>query len=95
MAHTYEELKKKTVAELRDIAATIQHEAVQGYTQLNKEHLIVALCTALQIPMHEHKKKRQEAIAAGDHAALKVIRREYHHWKHKLRVDARRPEPAN
>ena len=29
MAHTYEELKKKTVAELRDIAAGIEDEAVK------------------------------------------------------------------
>jgi len=54
MAHTYEELKHKTIAELRDIAKDIDHEAVKGYTQLNKEHLIPALCTALGIPTHEH-----------------------------------------
>ena len=39
MAYTYDELKHKTVAELRDIAVGIEHEALQGYTQLNKEHL--------------------------------------------------------
>jgi hypothetical protein len=54
MAHTFEELKKKTVAELREIAAGIEHEAVQGYTQLNKEHLLAALCKALAIDMHAH-----------------------------------------
>jgi hypothetical protein len=54
MAHTYEELKHKTIAELRDIAKDVDHEAVKGYTQLNKEHLIPALCTALGIPTHEH-----------------------------------------
>src|SRR5918999_2917637 len=51
---TYEQLRHKTLAELRDIAKDIEHEAVQGYTQLNKEHLIVALCKALNIDMHEH-----------------------------------------
>ena len=56
MAHTYEELKKKTVAELRDIAAEIQHEALQGYSQLNKEHLLVQLCKALNISMLSHHK---------------------------------------
>jgi hypothetical protein len=55
MAHTYEELKKKTVAELREIAAGIQDEAVQGYSQLNKEHLLVAVCKALKIETHAHK----------------------------------------
>jgi len=54
MAHTFEELKKKTVAELRDIAAGMDDEAVQGYTQLNKEHLLEALCKALNIDMHVH-----------------------------------------
>jgi DNA-binding IclR family transcriptional regulator len=54
MAYTYDELKKKTVAELREIAKDIEHEAVQGYTQLNKEHLLDALCQALAIDKHEH-----------------------------------------
>ncbi len=54
MAYTYQELRHKTLAELRDIAKDIEHEAVQGYTQLNKEHLAVAICKALNIDMHEH-----------------------------------------
>jgi len=54
MDHTYENLKKKTVAELREIAKGIQHEAVQGYTQLNKEHLLLAVCKALNIDTHAH-----------------------------------------
>lgn len=54
MEHTYEELKKQTVAQLREIASGIEHEAVQGYTQLNKEHLLAALCKALNIDMREH-----------------------------------------
>lgn len=54
MAYTYEELKTKTVAQLREIAASSQHEAVQGYTQLNKEHLLAAICKAFNIEMHEH-----------------------------------------
>jgi len=54
MAYTYEELKKKTVAELRDIAKAQSDEAVQGYTQLNKDHLLVALCKAFGLDMHDH-----------------------------------------
>ena len=50
---TYEQLKHKTVAELREMAKGIEHEAVQGYTQMNKEHLIAALSKALGI-QHEH-----------------------------------------
>ena len=113
MAHTYEELKKKTLAELREIAKETDHEAVKGFTQMNKDHLLPALCTAFGIDarehhvahgaekehararMHELKKKRQAALAAGDHDLVKSIRREYHHWNHKLRVDARRVEPSH
>ncbi|HEY2964087.1 MAG TPA: hypothetical protein VGJ37_16825 [Pyrinomonadaceae bacterium] len=53
MAYTYEQLKHKTLAELRDIAKDSDHEAVQGYTQMNKEHLLGALAKALGI-QHEH-----------------------------------------
>ena len=54
MAYHFDELKHKTVAELREIAAGLDHEAVKGYTQLNKEHLLAAICTALNIDMHIH-----------------------------------------
>jgi hypothetical protein len=56
MAYTYDELKHKTVAELREIAAgaEAEHEELRGYTQLNKEHLVAALCRALGIEMHHH-----------------------------------------
>ena len=52
--HTYEEIKHMTVAQLRELASGIEHEAVQGYTQLNKDHLIEAVCKALGIDMHVH-----------------------------------------
>jgi hypothetical protein len=58
MPYTFDELKGMTVAQLRDIAAGIEHDAVKGYTQLNKEHLLTALCTALNIDTHtRHKSK--------------------------------------
>ena len=71
MAHTYEELKKKTVAELRDIAKDIQHEAVQGFTQMNKEHLLPAICKALGIEAFEH-----HAAASAEKAKIKARMRE-------------------
>ena len=51
--YTHEQLKHMTVAQLRDIAKATEHEALQGYTQLNKDHLLVALSKALNLP-HEH-----------------------------------------
>jgi hypothetical protein len=56
MAYTYHELKEQNLAQLREIAATSTHEALQGYSQLNKEHLLVQLCKAFNIDMHEHHK---------------------------------------
>ena len=53
MAYTIEQLKHMTLADLREIAKGSDHEAVQGYTQLNKEHLIGALAKALGI-QHTH-----------------------------------------
>jgi hypothetical protein len=71
MSYTYHELKEKNVAELREIAKGIEDEAVKGYTQLNKDHLLVALCTALKIPAHEH-----HAIGGFDKTAVKAKMRD-------------------
>ncbi len=54
MAHTYEELSKKTIAELREIAAGVEHEAVKGHTQMHKDQILLALCKALGIEAHAH-----------------------------------------
>ena len=71
MAYTYEELKGKTVAELRTIAKETGNEAVQGAMQMNKEHLLPALCKALGIDAHEH-----HAATGIDKNALKAKIRE-------------------
>jgi hypothetical protein len=52
--YTFDELKKMTVVQLREIAKGNEHEELKGYTQLNKDHLITALCKALNVPMHAH-----------------------------------------
>lgn len=101
MAYTIEELKHKTLADLREIAKGSDHEAVQGYTQMNKQHLIAALAKALGI-QHEHhdvvgvdkagikarirelKTQREAALAAHDHAQLKVVRRTIHRLKRRI-----------
>lgn len=53
--HTYDELKGKTVAQMREIAEGLgEHDALHGYTTMHKEELLVALCAALGIEAHEH-----------------------------------------
>jgi hypothetical protein len=71
MAYTYEELKGKTVAELREIAKETEHDAVKGALQMNKEHLLPALCQALGIDMHEHHQ-----VVGIDKPAIKAKMRE-------------------
>lgn len=71
MAHTYEELKGKTIAELREIAKDLSHEAVQGHSQMNKDHLLPALCKALGIDTHEH-----HVVVGIDKAGIKLKIRE-------------------
>ncbi len=66
MAYTYDELKHKTVAELREIAAGLDQEAVKGYTQLNKEHLLELLVKVLKVPMHA-----QHGAVGVDKTAIK------------------------
>ena len=70
MAFTIEELKHKPVAELREIAKGIEHEAVKGYTQLNKEHLITALAKALGLQHTHHD------VVGVDKASIKARIRE-------------------
>jgi hypothetical protein len=89
MAYTYHELKAKTIQELRDIAKDVENqEAVQGFSQLNKDHLLPALCKALGIEAHEHKDvvgidkpaikarmrdlKKQRQVALDAHDSVKL-----------------------
>jgi hypothetical protein len=71
MAYTYDELRHKTVADLREIAKGIQHDAVQGYSQMNKGHLLPAVCKALGVDMQEH-----HAVVGIDKAGIKAKIRE-------------------
>ena len=53
------------------MAKDVQHEAVQGFSQMNKEHLLPALCRALGIDVHEHY-----SVSGIDKAAIKAQMRE-------------------
>ncbi|MBN2412504.1 hypothetical protein JXQ31_12515 [candidate division KSB1 bacterium] len=104
MTFTFEELKHKTVAELREIAAGIESEEVQGYTQLNKEHLLEVLCKALNIDMHVHHhvvgiektsiKKKIKVLKIKRDEALKASNHEelkkIRHEIHRLKNKLRR-----
>jgi len=67
MTYTYEQLKQKNLTELREIAKGMTAEGVQGYSQMNKDHLLPALCHALGIDMHEH-----HTVAGIDKAGIKT-----------------------
>jgi hypothetical protein len=72
MAHTYHELKEKTIEELREIAKGVENQdAVKGYSQMNKVHLLPALCKALGIDTHEHHQ-----VTGIDKPAIKAKMRE-------------------
>ena len=72
MTFTFPELKHKKLPELKEIAAGIT-PAVEGYTQMNKDHLLQAICAAPSIDMHVHHE-----IKGIDKGALKGKIRE---WK--------------
>jgi len=108
MAYTYHDLKDKTIQELRDIAKGVEHDAVRGHSQMNKEHLLPALCKALGIDTREHgvvvgidkpaikakmrelRAKRTEALASGDDAALRAVRRQLHSLNRQIRAHVAR-----
>ncbi len=74
--HTFESLSKKKIDDLRAIAKELEHEAVQGFTQLRKNELIVALCKALGIDAqaHHHVVGVDKGAIKEKIAALKVER---------------------
>jgi len=71
MAYTFHELKGKTIQELREIAKELHHDAVQGFSQMNKDHLLPAVCKALGIDVHEH-----HIVTGIDKPAIKARMRE-------------------
>jgi hypothetical protein len=102
MAYTFHELNEKTIQELRDIAKDVHHDAVQGYSQMNKEHLLPALVEAFGIHEHHDVKginkssikatmrqlqdQRIAALAAHDSLKLKSIRRQLHRLNRHIRA---------
>jgi CHASE3 domain sensor protein len=82
MAHTYHELKEKTLQELREIALCTalgidahEHAVVVGIDK-----------PALKAKMHELQKARDAALDKHDAEALKAVRRQLHHLNHQIRA---------
>ena len=53
----FEDLRKKTVTQLRKIADGVEHEALQDPAKMPKEKLLAALCQALGIEAGEPAEK--------------------------------------
>lgn len=99
--YTYEQLKDRTVADLREIAKGIEHDSLQGYSTMHKDHLLPALCKALGIEahhvaqgakkanikstIHNLRSRRDEKQKAGQLADLPAIRGQIHALKRTLR----------
>ena len=62
MAYTADELKGKKVAELRDIAKDIEHDALSGYSSMRKDELVKALVTALGVGLASSIKGRNPMV---------------------------------
>ena len=103
MAFTLHQLKEKTIQDLREIAKGIENqEAVLGYTQMNKEHLLPVLAKVLGIheehhvvgidkpaikaKMRELRKQRDAALDAHDSVKLRAVRRQLHGLNRQIRA---------
>jgi protein-arginine kinase activator protein McsA len=73
MAHTYDELHKMTVAQLRAIADGVEDESVKGHSTMHKDHLLPLLCKALgvEIPHHHTVIQNKTEIKTKIHALKK------------------------
>ena len=71
MTHTYEELDKMTVAQLREVAEALDSDDLEGFKSLHKAPLLQLLCTVLGVDPHEHS-----TLAGIDKTAIKGQMRE-------------------
>lgn len=103
MAHTYDELHKMTVAQLRTIADGVEDESLKGHSTMHKDHLLPILCKALgvEIPHHHVASSSKGEIKAKIRALKKdrIVAIEEKDYKkleavrdeiHKLKRDLRK-----
>ncbi len=100
MAHSYEELKSMTVAQLREVAK--EQGDIHGYSSLHKEHLLHEICQKLGLEEYVHhevkgidkskikarirelKAERAKHLEARDRVMLKRVRRRIHRLKRRI-----------
>ena len=99
--YTYDQLRKMTVAKLREIAEGLQNDALQGHSTMHKDKLLPILCKVLGIGAHHAihaaekvrikatirklKTRRDESIAARQGAKAVLARTQIHALKRRLR----------
>ena len=99
--YTYEQLKDMQVAQLREIAAGLKKDELEGHMTMHKDHLLPLLCKVLNVPTHhvaagedklrlkaaikKLKVQRDAAIKDKNAAQLAVVRGHIHALKRKLR----------
>jgi hypothetical protein len=76
---TYEELHRKTVTELREIAQGLNHDT--------HHHLETGFDKpTIKARMRELRRQRQSAVQSGDPHQLHTLRREWHTLNHRIRA---------
>jgi len=88
MAHTYEELRKMKVDQLRELASGLGDERLEGNSQMNKDHLLPLLCAVLGVEAHAHHEivGLDKSSIKGRIKALKVDRDQAMADKDKTRL---------
>lgn len=97
----WHELSKKRVADLREMMkehyptaqgvmsmkkeVLVQHLAEALGIEEPTKHVVGIDKSAVKSKIAEHKELRQQALASGDHDALKLQRRKIHRLKRQLR----------
>jgi protein-arginine kinase activator protein McsA len=75
MAHTYDELHKMTVVQLRQIADGIEDERLKGHSTMHKEQLLPILCKCLGVEIpHHHVVGSDKKTTKSKIHALKIER---------------------
>ena len=70
--YTYDQLRKMTVAKLREIADGHPDESLQGHSTMHKDKLLPILCKVLGIPTHHIAHGAEKTRLKGEIRKLKA-----------------------